>query len=409
MDELSSNTLTRREFLGASAASLAALIAAGCAIGRVPAPESTPVSLAGGWPIGKPGDHGLNAEILGQIHKFRLNTVPSANGFVIVRHGYLVYKEYFQGFTEASYNNIYSVTKSVVSALIGIAQRDGFISDLGQPIVDFFPEIQLDHERKRRITIRHLLTMTSGFSMESDGPGRYLQDFDPVAALWRRPLAHEPGEHAAYDNSATELLSILLTRVTGVSAAEYALRELFEPLGIWSGPESRKPWLQTPPARHTFWSGGRWPGNGLPWRTDSLGNSGAQAGLHLTLREMAKFGWLYLQGGNWEGRQIIPSTFVAESTSPQSEVATVLRCAASGLRMTRYGYLWWLPSLSDQGGGGSSPPAPAGSRSWCFPKRRSSSRWPPRVTRLPVAAGPTHPRSLLRSSFPPSWVRKERR
>jgi CubicO group peptidase (beta-lactamase class C family) len=289
------------------------------------------------WRTASPEQRGMDGETLNRIHEFGLATDPPANGFVVVRDGYVVYEEYFRGFGERSYNNVNSVTKSIVSALIGIALRDGLLTSLDQPLADFFPEVPLDDARKRRITIKHMLTMTSGFSPESRDVQAQLVTDDPAGFAWRRPLAHDPGERFFYDDHATQLLSLLIGRLTGMTAAEYACRELFEPLGIWTDPGIKNLWSKEPFGPHTFHFWGRWPENGLLWKTDKQGNSLAGFGSHFTLREMAKLGWLYLNRGAWDGRQIVPEAYVAESTRPHSRGSTPDAPSPSP-----YGYLWWL-------------------------------------------------------------------
>jgi hypothetical protein len=127
--------------------------------------------------------------------------------------------------TPDSYNDINSATKSVTSALIGIAQRDGLLSDLDEPVVRFFPEIEVDDERKRRISLRHLLTMTSGFvGVAWLDLERLLRADDPVRFIWQRPMASEPGRRFAYDDAALQLLSIILSRVTSRRRRVWAVR-----------------------------------------------------------------------------------------------------------------------------------------------------------------------------------------
>ncbi|HLG72731.1 MAG TPA: serine hydrolase [Chloroflexota bacterium] len=289
-----------------------------------------------GWRTSTPEEHGLDSNILAGIHEFGLHTDPPANGYVVTRHGYIVYEEYFRGYHEGSFNSVNSVTKSVMSMLIGIGLKKGLLSSVDQPIAQFFPECHLDDERKGKITIRHLLTMTSGFSRETAERVWPMDAQDPVSAILERPLEHEPGSHFFYDDAVVQLLSILLTRITGMSAAEFACTELFEPLGIWTDQSSRFLWRTNAGGPHTFHPSSpvSWPENGLLWKCDRRGNSIAAYGLHLTLREMAKLGCLYLNEGRWGDRQIVDAGYVRESTEPQND---------GGPPVNRpYGFLWWM-------------------------------------------------------------------
>jgi CubicO group peptidase (beta-lactamase class C family) len=157
---------------------------------------------------------------------------------------------------------------------------------------------------------------------------------DIVAAAFARPLATPPGEAFLYDNLSCHLLSIALTRLTGLSAAVFAEQELFAPLGIWRSKQVRQVWERDRGMRDVFTFFGFWPEDGRPWKVDQHGHSGGGFGLHLTLREMAEFGCLYLNGGRWDGQEIVPAWFVDESTRAQSAGGPPVN--------TPYGYLWWM-------------------------------------------------------------------
>jgi CubicO group peptidase (beta-lactamase class C family) len=255
---------------------------------------------------------------------------------VVVRGGYVVFEAYYDGASPESYHSVNSVTKSVVSMLVGIALRDGLLSSVEQPIFELISEYDttdLD-PRKRSLTVRHLLTMTSGFEHIRAELLIPLDSDDIVRSVLARPLAHPPGARFQYEDASVQLLSVILTRLTGLSLAAYAVRELFGPLGIWPDERSRSIWRAEPGAGHTLHFQGHWPEDGLAWRTDQHGHSIAGFGLHVTAREMAKLGYLYLNGGCWAGRQIVPAEFVRDSTREQS--------AGGPPAGSPYGYLWWL-------------------------------------------------------------------
>jgi CubicO group peptidase (beta-lactamase class C family) len=238
---------------------------------------------------------------------------------LVASHGYLVFERYYGEYGPSSFFNMASITKSVLSALTGIALRDGLLKALDYPLADTFPEAD------PRITLRHLLSLTAGWKYREYGP-----ELAPVAERLAQPLTTAPGERFCYEENAPHLLSAILSRLAGMSLAEYARRELFEPLGVWREMER---WRDAP---GTVNPAGRWPADGLPWKCDAEGVSTGGVGLHLTLRDLARFGLLYASGGVWEARQLIPPDYLRESTRAQSR-------GGSPMWMP-YGWLWWIPA-----------------------------------------------------------------
>ena len=296
------------------------------------------------WPTtdcqsAEPEDVSADADRLSELDAYARQSMPPIRGILIVRGGRVVFERYYDGCTEETYHTVNSVTKSVTSALIGIAFRKGLLTSVDQPVLDFFPELAAqDDPRKQAITLRHLLTMTSGF--EAPGPGTPLASRIPldspnlVEAAFARPLATAPGAAFLYDELSCHLLSILLTRLTGLSAAAFAEQELFTPLGIWRSNHVRNVWKQDRGQRDAFHSYGFWPDDGRPWKVDQHGHTFGGGGPHLTLREMAKFGDLYLNAGRWDGVEAVPSWFVDDSTREQSAGGPPVNWP--------YGYLWWM-------------------------------------------------------------------
>jgi len=191
---------------------------------------------------------------------------------------------------------VHSITKSFVSALIGIAIREGHIEGKDQKMIDLFPDrtIQNLDERKEKITLEHLLTMKSGMEWDewkyaySDPRNHYIQAInseDPFQYVLDTPMATDPGVTWSYNGGTSHLMSFLVTEATGQDTHDFAKKYLFEPLGITESEWNRD--------RHGICYGG--------------GN------LYLDPRDMAKFGYLYLNGGRWENEQIVPADFVAES------------------------------------------------------------------------------------------------
>ncbi len=222
-------------------------------------------------------------------------------------------------YRKSDLHTLQSVTKSVTSALIGIAIGRGEIPGVEVPILRYFDAAavaSLD-ERKKRIVLRDLLTMTAGFKWDEDSVP-YTDKANSCAAMeasadWARyvidqPMEHDPGRVFRYSSGVSELLAHILLKATGRQADEYAMDHLFKPIGI-----ERFYWKRTP--------------TGLP---------DTEGGLYLTRSDLARFGSLYLHDGVWEGKRILPKGWVAETMRPRADPGM------PGTPGVRYGYQWWL-------------------------------------------------------------------
>jgi CubicO group peptidase (beta-lactamase class C family) len=232
--------------------------------------------------------------------------IPKQHGgifaLLVARHGKLAFERYYHDYKYQTGFELYSITKSVTSALVGIAIHEKQIRSVDETVRHFFP--RWTPPRAHKITLRQLLTMTSGWPGDSDprsdtGPGPP----NLVRAIIQRPVVHRAGTFD-YDSASTHVLSAVLTRVTGVSEERYARTHLFRPLGIQV---------------KDFWP------------KDANGITFGGNGLTLLARDAVKLGQLYLQHGRWHGRQIVPRRWVTASTSPH-----VMVRGAHG-----YGYGWW--------------------------------------------------------------------
>lgn len=249
------------------------------------------------------------AQYEAELDAYAATSRPPLNSVLVMQHGTPISEHYWRGFSAISYQHIYSVTKSFVSALVGVAVGDGKLNR-SDTLADWFPEIGLGPQsHAASVTLRHLLTMTAGFSKSSK-----LASGDRILSLVMRDPAFPPGEHFHYSNDDVDLLASLLERAIGDSLIEYAHQRLFTPLGIWSDiPKSRRKRL---------------------WKVDRQGHPRGAFGLHLTAPEMATFGQLYLQSGKWQDVQLIPQTFIEASTMSQTTAGYPER--------VDYGYLWWV-------------------------------------------------------------------
>jgi len=247
------------------------------------------------------------------------------NGIMIVKNGYMAYERYFSNFTAEDSHHVASVTKSIISVLIGIAIAQGHIESKEQKVLDFFPEYKTSTTdfMKRKITIKHLLTMSVPYAWKTGARG-----FEPLDRLrrqknWIKYILDNMGKNGQlgdfnYSTAGVHLLSAIITRTTNKTACEFANQYLFAPIG-----------MQTIPDREmkSFKLDDVFGKNLKGWAKDPDGNSTGGWGITLTIRDMARFGFLYLNGGKWEEKQLIPQKWIEESLSENTK---------------DYGYLWWM-------------------------------------------------------------------
>jgi CubicO group peptidase (beta-lactamase class C family) len=278
------------------------------------------------WQTQPPEEAGLDNKHLVDL-EMRINAqYKTITSMLIARQGKIVFENYYHGTKADEPQNVASVTKSVISALTGIAIDQGLIQSVDQKVLDFFPEVKTAPQdfQKRTITIKHLLTMTAPFAWQ------YKRGYEPLDRLRRQRdwvqfilgLMGKNGQtgNFQYSSAGVHLLSAILTRATGMSAREYANQYLFQPLGMNIIPE---------PQASNFTLEEVFLKDIKGWMNDPQGNTCGGWGLTITPRDMARFGYLYLNEGQWDGRQIISKQWVKESTSPQQNNKD-------------YGYLWWI-------------------------------------------------------------------
>ncbi|MYA08808.1 MAG: serine hydrolase [Holophagales bacterium] len=270
----------------------------------------------GDWKLATADQVGLDAGRLEQAVQ-DIGELEGVHGLLIARRGRLVVERYFRGSAGNRPHNLKSASKSVLSALAGLAIEQGLLN-LDQPIVDFLPEAAgLDDTGKGAITVRHLLTMTSGLESTSFGNyGSWVASRNWVRAALARPLQAEPGTRFSYSTGGTHLLSATLSRAAGRSTHDFAREHLFAPLGI----------------RRSAWA------------RDRQGVHMGGNNLSLLPRDMLKFGQLYLNRGRWNGRQLLPWQWVDESTRPG-----LVGPRGRGRIYGGYGYLWWLRGHRERG------------------------------------------------------------
>lgn len=265
-----------------------------------------------GWKEATPQEMGMNPSLLAQMQDVIGAYIPHLHSLLIVRHGYLVFERYCQGYTKDDEHYLASAGKSVISALVGIAIRDGYLKHLDQTLAEVFPEY-IDSEteaRKKNITIRALLTMTSGLVAESHDTIALDERKNLVPAVLERPMIPQKEPVFQYTNTGPHLLLYLIAHRTRTSIFDFANTRLFQPLGIV-------------PHEH-------WQITAQGWYSSSA----PKGRLLLRPRDMAKFGYLYLNQGVWDGVQVIPAAYVTDSTHKQNKGGPPVNAA--------YGYLWWI-------------------------------------------------------------------
>ena len=272
-----------------------------------------------GWREAFPEDHGLDSKQLNAARDHLSVHVPHMDSLLVVRGGYLVFEHYDRG-DARTLRNVKSVTKSVTSALIGIALSTGDLDSIDELIGHLLPETfaTVDDRRKRDITLRDLLTMRSGLEWAEYGADTVQMTTSPnwVQYVLGHALIRTPGTEFNYSTGDTQLLAAVLGKQTEMSALDYADLYLFGPLGITQ----------------------------RTWPADPQGINVGGAELALTSRDMAKFGYLYLNRGVWDGAQIIPETWIDESHVYHTmfDPASGAECDVLG-----YGFLWWLRPQGD--------------------------------------------------------------
>nr|MDJ0701633.1 serine hydrolase [Woeseiaceae bacterium] len=255
------------------------------------------------WLSGAPADHRFDLRKLDEaLDLARDDALMRA--VLVVREGRIVVEEYLHGGAVDQSTEVWSVTKSFVSALIGIALQDGHLESIDDLMVKYLP----DYPGFGDLTIRHVLTHTTGLEWTEEGDDfvQWLASTDPVADALGRERVFSPGDKLHYSSGNSHFLSVLIHRVTGATPGEYADEHIFQPLGIQFRVQDRSSdevtWddflIRTP---HT-------------WKRDRAGIELGAFGLSMTARDMARFGYLYLNKGRWEGETIVDAGWVLEST-----------------------------------------------------------------------------------------------
>jgi CubicO group peptidase (beta-lactamase class C family) len=329
---------------------LATLFAGACQSGQVPAPDQ--IWPAESWQVSTPLEEGIDPEAIDSLLADMDSGVYGlVDHFLLIRNGKIVADRRFSqdyetiaaqyDTTDHPYNydhpawhpylrdtelhTLQSVTKSITSAALGVAIDEGLIEDVDVHVAQYLADYPQDLTDPRRdsVTLADLLTMRSGIQWNTSGPygsGEHSTDVLESSDTWiqyilDQPMDTLPGSVFEYNDGASVLLGKILREATGQRADEWARERLFEPIGI----------------RDFF------------WKITPDGEADTEGGLYLSSHDLARIGYLFLRGGEWNGTQIVSSEWVESSTSPVvPDVAPNNDRPDSG-----YGYQWWVPDHED--------------------------------------------------------------
>lgn len=313
------------------------------------------------WSVATPADVGLSSAVLDSIDsEIQSGRYGYVDRLLVIRHGRLAWDRRYQHDYDGIYGDsarlattlrshdrsgpynyfndwwhpyyrrgelhtLQSVTKTITSIIIGAATTRGDFPSLDTPVLSFFDsgEVANVDDRKRRLTIRHLLTMTAGLDWDEARPYgdtantaiKLEASYDWVDFAIDRPMTDEPGARFAYNSGASQILAHVFARAAGMDVEEYAARHVFEPLGI-------RDWY---------------------WKRTPAGVPDTEGGLYMRAEDLARLWQLFLLGGEWNGRRIVSEQWVRESVTPAIAVGNPQNRVA-------YGYKWWLYAnpLDDQ-------------------------------------------------------------
>lgn len=277
------------------------------------------------WRTCSPEQVGMNSDKILKVLDYAANSNINTNGILIIKDGYIILEAYFRGFSVNDMHVSYSLTKGFTSTLIGIAVDKRLINSVDDKIYQFFDKWQEPETPliKKDVSIKHLLTMTAGIDWKeidfyydissSDIFRMYEKSDDFIEYVLNKPIINQPGSEWHYSSGESMLLSGIIEQISGKSAFEFATEHLLEPIGILE----------------------------MHWESDPAGQTFGGWGMFATVREYAKFGYLFLKKGEWDRKQIVSQEWIEEALQP-------------GLnKFNSYGYHWHLaqgvPEYIDSG------------------------------------------------------------
>jgi CubicO group peptidase (beta-lactamase class C family) len=281
------------------------------------------------WKVSTPAEQGLDPMLVAELYH-NAAELETLYGLLVIKNGHLIAEGYFNKGAVEEKGDRMSATKSFISALVGIALQKGCLSSVDQKMMDFFPELagQINDPRKARITIRHLLQMRGGYPWEGRTPPYFdllflRNNWHWLPHLVDFPLTSDPGTEFAYSNLTSHLLGVVVARACDTDLQSYIQENLLTPINAKLG----------------------------NWHRAADGYNFGALGIFITARDMAKFGSLYLNGGQYEGKQVVSADWVRASLQRYSEDINFTGWISSKLghyfRDIGYGYQWWSARVGD--------------------------------------------------------------
>lgn len=269
------------------------------------------INLASEWQASSASEESIgdlsNAVSLADAH-------PRLTSLLVARNGKLVAEHYFDGSNSNTLQDVRSITKSIVATLVGIALEEGAIKSLDDSIGFYLSDMGIAlTSAQEEITIRNLLTMSSGFQWPEIGGSAYsdwILSGDPIGYLLNQPMASTPGTEFNYNSAATNLLARVLESAVSQNIESYAQSRLFDPIGI----------------------------DQVTWEYFADGTANGGAGIDLRPRDLARLGQLYLQEGQSGANTVVEGLWIGESTTPRYS----WRSNFGALKNFTYGYQWWV-------------------------------------------------------------------
>jgi len=278
------------------------------------------------WKVSTPAEQGLDPKLVAEFY-LDAAQLETLYGLLVIKNDHLIAEGYFNKGSVEQKARLQSVTKSYTSALVGIALDQGRLLSVDQKMMDFFPEVagKITDPRKTQITIRHLLQMRAGYPWEETDPALWkaLLSGDYLPLVAEIPLIADPGTEFHYSNLTSNWLGIILARACDTNLKSDAEKHLFPQIGTEVG----------------------------VWGTDRDGHNNGCGDLHFTARDAAKFGLLYMNEGQYGGKQVISASWVRESLRRYSEDINSAGIISGGVGRyfsnIGYGYQWWSASVGD--------------------------------------------------------------
>lgn len=293
---------------------LTLLLGASIATAQDPA---TPYFPTDEWRTSSPEDQQMDSRLLTNMVEAVQTENINLHSLLVIRHGYIVSENYFLRHPADELHDLYSVTKSFVSTLVGIAIDKGYIDSLDTPVLDFFPDIVLTNvdDRKKAMTLRDLVNMQSGLAWDESLMWEMYRSPDAVAYLLSLPVDADPGTTFNYCTGCSHAVSAIIQQATGKNTRDFAEEVLLAPLGIIN----------------------------IRWRTDREGTPIGGSDMQITARDMAKLGYLFLHNGEWDGETIVSPEWIEAASSEQVDTGVTVGTGSP----LNYGLMWWTyPQLN---------------------------------------------------------------